>query len=302
MFETHLGQLAALGTACCWTVTALAFESASKRIGSLAVNLIRLFIAFGFLTIFCAIQRGQALPLDASQHTWLWLAISGLVGFSLGDLCLFRAFVLVGSRISMLIMALVPLMCALTGWALMDERLTGQDWLGMAITIAGVVWVILERRREDSAIQRSLLSKGIALALLGALGQAVGLVLSKYGMRDYDPFAATQIRVLAGMVGFGVIFSFIGWWPKVAQAFKDRGAIARTSLGAFFGPFLGVSLSLAAVQYIETGVAATIMSIVPVLILAPAALLFKDRITRRAVLGAVLAVSGVALLFLELPF
>ena len=298
MFTSHLGELAALGTAGCWTVTAMAFESAGRRVGSLSVNLIRLVMAFVFISLFCLITRGRIFPDDATPHAWLWLSISGLVGFCIGDLCLFRAFVLVGARISMLIMALVPPITALLGWVLLGEQLEELDWAGMAITICGVAWVVLERKKKEDGRRSRLPLWGILLAFLGALGQAVGLVLSKLGMGDYNPFAATQIRIIAGIGGFALLFSFVGWWPKAASALKDRGAFGRINLGAFFGPFLGVSLSLAAVQYTETGVASTIMSIVPVLIIPPAILIFKEKVSPRAVLGAALAVVGVALLFL----
>jgi drug/metabolite transporter (DMT)-like permease len=298
MFASHLGELAALGTAGCWTVTALAFESAGRRVGSLSVNLIRLVMALVFISLFCLLTRGRLLPDDATPHAWLWLSVSGLVGFSIGDLCLFRAFVLVGARISMLIMALVPPITALLGFLLLGETLTRLDWLGMAVTICGVTWVVLERQEKKGGGRRRLPGWGVLLAFLGAVGQAVGLVLSKLGMGDYNPFAATQIRILAGIAGFVVLFSIVGWWPRVAAALKDRGAFGRINLGAFFGPFLGVSLSLAAVQYTETGVASTIMSIVPVLIIPPAILIFKERVSLRAALGAALAVMGVALLFL----
>ena len=239
MIASRAGELAALGTAICWTITAMAFESAGKRIGSLAVNLIRLVLGLVFLTLYCWIVRGQALPTDADAHAWGWLTVSGLIGFTLGDLFLFRAFVLVGSRISVLIMSLVPLFSALFGWILMQESLNGLDWLGMGITLAGVIWVVLERKEGKDGERGRLSPTGIGFAVLGALGQAVGLVFSKYGMRDYDPFAATQIRVLAGIAGFAVLFSLIGWWGKTAAALSDRGAMVRTGVGAFFGPFLG---------------------------------------------------------------
>jgi drug/metabolite transporter (DMT)-like permease len=139
---------------------------------------------------------------------------------------------------------------------------------------------------------------GILLGLGGALGQAGGLVLSKYGMGDYDPFAATQIRVIAGTVSFAVIFVFIGWWPRTIAALRDRRAMGFTTLGAFFGPFLGVSLSLAAVKFTQAGVAASLMSLMPVLIIPPAILIKKERISPRAIAGAGFAVAGAALLFL----
>jgi len=292
------GEVAALATALCWTATSLAFESAGKRIGSLAVNLIRLVMAFGFLAAYTWTTRGRLLPTDASAHTWFWLSLSGVVGFTIGDLCLFRAFVVLGARLSMLLMSLVPPMTALIGLAILGEHLDPLDWLGMTITVAGVTWVVAERRPPQPGEPDSPHSRtGILLGVMGAAGQSVGLVLSKYGMRDYDPFAATHIRIIAGIVAFAVVFAVIGWWPTVFRALRNREAMVRTTVGAIFGPFLGVSLSLVAVKYTEAGVAATIMALVPVLIIPPAVLIQKERVTSRAVLGSLLAVGGVGLLF-----
>ncbi|MBW2276448.1 MAG: DMT family transporter [Deltaproteobacteria bacterium] len=294
----YAGELAALATACCWTVTSMAFEAAGKRIGSLPVNFIRLVMALGFLTVWGAIARGMPLPTDATASAWGWLAISGVVGFAVGDLCLFRAFVVVGARLSMLMMALVPLFTALIGRAILGEQLGLLDLAGMGLTMGGVAWVVLERKKSGEGDGARPPVSGILLGFGGAVGQAVGLVLSKYGMRDYDPFAATQIRVIAGIGAFAAIFTIAGIWPRVVEALSNRAAMVRTALGAVFGPFLGVSMSLLAVKHTETGVAATIMSIVPVLIIAPSALIFKEPVTLRAVLGALIAVGGVAVLFL----
>jgi drug/metabolite transporter (DMT)-like permease len=298
MSWSHAGELAALGTACCWTVTALVFERAGKRIGSLVVNLLRLLVAFCFLALFGSLVRGAALPLDATPHAWLWLGASGVVGFTVGDLCLFRAFVVIGSRLSVLLMSLVPPLTALLGWLLLGEVLSAADWLGMGLTVGGVAWVALERRPAADGRPGRVPWSGILLGLGGAAGQAVGLALSKYGMGDYDAFAATQIRVIAGALGFALVFTVIGWWPRVWAARRDRVALGQLSVGGLFGPFLGVSLSLYAVQHTATGVAATIMGILPVLILPPAILLNKERVSVRAVGGAMLAVAGVAVLFL----
>jgi len=297
MFGNHFGEIAALATAVCWTVTAMAFESAGRRVGSLAVNLIRLIMGFAFLTLYCAVVRGTAVPSDASLENWLWLAASGIVGFTIGDLCLFRAFVVVGSRVSMLLMALVPPITAITGFLLLGETMTATDLVGMALTVGGVTWVVLERQTAKGMVSRLPL-KGVLLGLGGATGQALGLVLSKRGMMGYDPFAATQIRVLAGIAGFVVLFSVIGWWRRVGEALGNRAAMARTGVGAFFGPFLGVSLSLVAVVYTQAGVAATLMALVPVLIIPPAIVFFGERVSLRAVIGSVVAVGGSAMLFL----
>jgi drug/metabolite transporter (DMT)-like permease len=279
-------------------VSALAFQGAGRRVGSLPVNLIRLVMAVFLLGAFTWATRGMALPMDASPHTWAWLSLSGLVGFTVGDLCLFRAFVLVGARISMLIMTLVPLFTTIFGFLVMGEVLTVQQWAGMALTIAGVSSVVSERRRDANGRMERLPAGGVLLALAGAFGQALGLVLAKYGMGPYNAFAATQIRVLAGIVGFAVVFTLTGRWPRVRTALEDGRAMTATGLGAFFGPFIGVSLSLVAVQYTEAGVAATLMALTPVLIIPVSVVFYRERVAWPAAVGAAVAVCGSALLFL----
>lgn len=294
----HAGELAALGTALCWTVSSASFEAAGRRVGSIAVNLIRLVLAFLILGAVTAITRGLPLPLDATPHAWGWLALSGLVGFTLGDMFLFEALVLVGARISMLIMALVPPMTAVIGWAVMGERLSTQELAGMALTIAGVASVILERRRDASGQELRLPALGLLLAFGGAAGQATGLVLSKFGMGDYDALAATHIRIISGIGGLVLLYAIVGWWPRTVRALRDRVALGRMAVGATFGPFLGVVLSLLAVRHTQAGVAATLMGLVPVFILVPAVVIRREPVSARAITGALVAVTGSALLFL----
>jgi len=302
--QNYFGEIAGLLTAVFWTVTALAFESAGKKVGSLAVNLIRLVMAFFFIGIYSWFARGFFFPTDATLFNWKWLALSGLIGFVIGDLLLFQSYLVIGARVAMLLMALAPPFAALIGWLLLDEVLTPMNWLGMTITITGIVIVILKRKKteENGTITKKLTSNysihGILLALGGALGQAAGLVLSKKGMGDYDAFSASQIRVLTGIAGFSILFLFIRRWPKVWSALRNGPAMKRISLGAFFGPFLGVSFSLLAVQHTEAGIAATLMAIVPVLIIPPSVILFKEKINWKEILGAAITVGGITLFFL----
>jgi len=290
------GEAAALGTALCFTFTALAFESAGRRVGSLSVNLIRLFFGLGLLAIVEGARRGMPFPSDAPAGAWIVLSLSGLVGFALGDLCLFRAFVEIGSRLSLLLMSLVPAFTALLAWLALGESLAGRDLLGMALTIAGIAWVVLERRPGGRAeLPRPRLA-GILLGLGGAVGQTVGLVLSKIAVATYHPLPANQIRILAGIAGFLVVFAATRRWGRLAAALRDAPAMGRTFVGAFFGPFLGVSLSLVAVRDAPAGVAATLMGLAPVLILPVVVLLRREAVSARAAGGAALAVAGTALL------
>jgi len=300
--QQYLGETAALLTAVCWTVTAMAFETAGKRVGALSLNLIRLLIGLVFLSLFNLIVNGEIIP-TATGYQWTWLVLSGLVGFVLGDLFLFRAFILIGARISMLIMALVPPLTALIGWVTLGEVLSPKEMLGMAITLLGIFLVMsvkmdLGKNLGGRVKKAGPLILGALLALGGAAGQASGLVLSKKGMQDMNAFSATQIRIMAGVVGFSLVITGFRRWKRLFAATRDLRAMKAVTLGSFTGPFLGVSLSLLAVQHTDTGIAATLMALTPVMIIPSEILFKKEKIRILEVIGALISVAGVALFFL----
>ena len=297
MIASHLGESAALMVAVFWTITALAFESASIRVGSLPVNLIRLVMAFLFLCILTGIVRGNPLPTDATAHNWIWLSISGLIGFVLGDLFLFKSYTIVGSWFAMLIMTLAPTIAAIFGWLILGETMNYTSLLGMIITLSGIALTVFGRGKGKEKLSFNKPVKGVLYAFLGALGQGLGIVFSKLGMGDYNAFASTQIRILTGIAGFIVIVTLSRRWPSIGMALKNKKGLLAITTGSFFGPFLGVSFSLVAISYTVTGIASTIMAIVPVLIIPPSILLFHHRITVKEMIGALLSVGGVILFF-----
>ena len=298
MIQSHYGEVAALMVAFFWSITALSFETASKKVGSLPVNIIRLVIGLAFLSVMNWMSRGLLLPTDASLHNWIWLSVSGLIGFVIGDFLLFKSFTVIGAWLAMLIMTLAPPMAAVFGWLLLDERLSIMSLAGMVITLAGIVVVIFRPEGKNGNVAVSKPIAGLLFAFGGALGQALGIVFSKYGMQQYSPFAATQIRIIAGIIGFIVFITLIGKWVSVRSALMDRKAMIPTTIGSFFGPFLGVSFSLLAIQHTSTGVASTIMALVPIFVIPPSILLFKHKITGREILGTIISLCGVALFFL----
>jgi drug/metabolite transporter (DMT)-like permease len=298
MFQSHIGVFAALAAALCWTVTAVAFESAGKKVGSISVNLIRLVIAFVLLSIFNLITRGMIVPIDASGTAWMWLSISGIIGFVIGDLFLFQAYVEIGSRISMLLMSTVPPITAITGFLIMGERITPLGIIGMITTIIGIAIVILTKSPDEKKIKFSHPVKGLIYAFIGALGQAFGLVFSKFGMGSYNPFAATQIRIIAAIIGFSIVITLTKNWGKLFAALKNTKAMKYISVGSFFGPFIGVSLSLLAVQHAPTGIVSTITSITPILLIPVSIIMFKEKIYLREMFGAVISLVGISLLFI----
>lgn len=313
ILDSHIGELAALGTAVCWVFTAIFFEAAGKRIGSLAVNLLRLVLGWCFLALLCWATRGHPLPVDAGAHAWLWLSASGLVGLFLGDMCLFRAFIVLGPRLSALVMSLVPPLTAVIGWLFLGESLAWRDIVAIALTVTGVALAVTERHKpgpvrvavpqtnaQASGPGHAVAAPawhGVGLALGGALGQSIGLILSKHGMGEYSAVAATQIRVIAGLLGFAALFSVIGFWPRIRTALRHRGGLGFTALGALVGPVLGVTLSLYAVQQTKAGIAASITALTPVLMIPVVAITHHERVSMRGVLASLTAFAGVALLF-----
>lgn len=291
--QSHVGEIASLLTAVCWTFSAIYFEKAGRRVGSLSVNIIRIFLGVIFLGITTLFTRGMFFPIDATPYNWFWLGISGIVGFFLGDLFLFKSYTIIGSRTSQLVMSLAPMITAVIGWFFISEYLTPKSIAGIVVSVTGIMIAVAGKKlRLDVPV------KGFLYAIGGALGQAVGLILSKKGMGDYDAIAATQIRAIFGFAAFALLVTFMRRWRKVILATGERKSMSAITIGAMFGPFIGVSLSLFAVKHTETGIASALMALTPIFIIIPSAIMFKEKITARQVTGAVISIIGASIFFL----
>jgi len=293
MFESHIGEFAGLGVSVCWTMSALFFEKAGTKIGSLSVNFIRLFLAIIFLGITSFFTRGFFLPVDATAYQWFWLGLSGFVGFYLGDMVLFKSYLIIGSRTAALIMSFAPMLTAIIGWFFLDEKLDIKSIIAILISVLGIIIAV-----SNKQMKLNVPLKGFLLAFGGALGQAVGLILSKKGMGDYDPIAATQIRALFGILSFGIMITILGRWYKIKEAFQNKSSMKAVSIGSFFGLFIGVALSLFAIQHTKTGIASTLMALVPIFIIWPSSIMFDEKIKIQQIIGAVVSIIGVSLFFM----
>ena len=293
MFQSHIGEIAGLGVSICWTVSALTFEKAGHKIGSLSVNFIRLLMAIIFIGITTYFTRGIFFPTDATPYQWFWLGLSGFVGFFLGDMFLFKSYMVIGSRTAALIMSFAPMLTAIIGWFFLNEKLSGMNIAGILVSISGIVIAI-----SNSRMKLNIPFKGFLLAFGGASGQAVGLILSKKGMGHYDPIAATQIRALFGILSFAILITVLRRWKKVGNSFTHTSSMKFLAVGSMFGPFIGVALSLFAIQQTKTGIASTLMALVPVFIILPSAIMFKEKITPQQVIGAAISIFGASLFFM----
>lgn len=317
MFDSlhaYEGQAAGLLTSVLWTATSLLFTAAAKRIGPTVVNASRIVLAVALLAATHRLVAGTWWPEMVPRQV-VWLALSGIVGLSIGDQALFTAFVYIGPRVAMLVMTTSPLIAALFGWVALGESLHGWAWAGVMLTIGGVGWVVMERPSERLAKRSRYWGRGLLLAFVGAACQAGGLWLSKEGMghgwlpedRRLTPQAATFARMT---------FAALGMVPIVALHYRReakrrasglaappagqwRAGLLFSTGGAVVGPFLGVWMSLVACDRAPLGIAQTLCSLSPIFLLPFAAAIHKERISYRAVFGAALAVAGSALLFVR---
>lgn len=290
----------------CWTVGSQFVEAAGHRVGAMAVNSLRLVIAVIFLAVWVGVASGTPWPTGFTGEQIGWLAASGFIGLFLGDMCLFRAFIELGPRLSMLIMSLATPLTAMLGFVFLGEQYLTLQWIGMSVTLIGVAWVIVERKPEHLKARlvdtprprrvRHVTPRAVLLALGGVVGQAVGYVMAKQGMGDGDPFAATQIRFAAAIVAFIPLLTVMGYWPRLGRALRNKAAMGFIIGGATLGSAVGVGLSLVAIKFTTTGVASTILATVPILLIPFAIVIHREHVSWRAALGALVAFAGIVLL------
>lgn len=304
----YLGQLAALATSLSWSVTSIFFTLSGRRVGSAIVNRTRLLFAFIFAGLMHWITEGQPFPFDAAPYRLVWLALSGIIGFVIGDSCLFQAFVMIGPRLSMLMMALAPVLSALMSWVFLSETLAGQELLGIAVTIGGIALVVSDNpnrsdedaQREDGAKSTRRYAMGILFGLGAAIGQAVGLFTSKMGVSGAFPaLSGSMIRITTATIVIWLLTLLLGQVRANMAALREQPkALLAIMSGAATGPFLGVWLSLIAIQNAPLGVASTLISLAPIILLPVGYFFFREQIGIRAIVGTITAVAGTAILFL----
>jgi len=294
----YAGELSALVTAVMWTGSALAFAAATTRVGSVYVNIVRLVAAVVFLFVTIVIFDIQ---VNVSAAQVMFLSISGLIGFVFGDTFLFKSYEYNDARISTLLMSTAPAIAAVFAYIFLHETLSPVAIFGMIITLGGIALVVLERK-EPSSHHTPIFMIGIWYAFLGAVGQAGGLILAKkaFASGEINGFVATLIRAVAATIVILPLNYYAGRFTHPFKVFRDdRKAFNFTMLGAFLGPYLGVTFSLIAISSTTVAVAATIMATVPILMLPTVWILFHEKLSWSAIVGACVAVAGVGILFLR---
>jgi len=291
-----------LATALSWSIGIFPFTEASKAFGANPVNTIRLMLAtlaLAIITVFISDLSFESLIMMPGMKAWFWLGLSGLLGLALGDYFSFRAFASLGARNSSVFSTLAPGAALLAAFLIKDTVPRWVELLGMLVTLSGVYLLLFLKGKESQGGKFDL--RGIADAVLAALCQGAGLVFSELGIESnagIDPVHAAFMRMFSGSIILYITALFSGRLGSLHQTVWHGNSKAKLMLisGTVFGPILGNSLAMLAVQELSAPVAQTIFSLVPIMAIPLSALFYSERIKPHMIWPALLAFLGVVIL------
>lgn len=294
--DKYGGELAALTAALLWAAASVIYRRLGERIPPLGLNLLKGVLALAMLAL-ALLATGDSLA-GVEPQVLILLLFSGAVGIGLGDTAYFASLNALGARQALLLGILAPPMAGLLASIFLDERLSAGAWAGIALTVAGVAWVITERTTEE-ARGPIRLGRGVGFGLLAALAQAAGMVLARgaFLQATVSPLWAAALRLVSGILALLLWICLtrqpVGRWLR---AIAGARTWSRLGVAVFFGTFLAVWLQQVALRLTSAGVTQALFSTSPLFVL-PIAALLGERITARAVAGVILALVGVGLLF-----
>lgn len=292
------GASAAFSAAFLWAGSAIIFENISKNISPTRLNLYKGLIALVLLAVTSMILGERFVKFNWNEI--FILAISGIIGIGLGDTAFFQSVKKVGARRALTLFTLAPPMAALIALIFLGEQLSLMTWIGIMITVGGVMWVVTEESRDEKIqIKKKDLLPGILFGALAALGQAVGVVMTRSVLTQTNltTLQSTAVRLAAAMVSIMVIIGVLERGSKKqVKVSMDKKLIGMLVLASVFGAYISLWLQQITIENLPAGIAQTLLSTSPIFIL-PMSALIGEKISARAIIGAVLAIGGITLVF-----
>ncbi|WP_448819850.1 DMT family transporter [Cetobacterium sp.] len=287
-----MGEGLALAAAFGWVGSSVFLERASKETGTLAVNLIRLIVAMFFLGIITYLKRGLVLPLDVTKESFKFLSISGLFGLFLGDFFLYKSYIKIGPRITLLVMTFTPIAVSILSFFILGEKMEGFKILGVVLTIIGITVVIL-RKKNDKEFSKV----GFGYALLAMLGESLGIIFTRLGSIDYDSFATIQVRTIPAILAFIIYISLKKEWSNIKEGVINKKGMIYIVLGTVVAT-LGVTALVEAMKYANVGIVSTLAATSPILIIPISIIFFKEKVSILEGIGALVSFAGITIFFI----
>ncbi len=299
-----IGGMAALISALLWAISAIIFSSLGKNIPPAELNLVKGSFAVSLMIITTLLLR-EKLPQMPFLALGL-LLVSGAVGIGIGDTAYFESLNHMGSRLALLLAMIAPPMTGAIAWIFLGETIPLTGWLGIAITIAGIVWVISEEQTGDNRLKVNY-KQGIKFAVISALAQAIGAVITRYSMISADvTVSALQVSIIRLLAGIAYLIIFIKvtrrtsflWLRKnqSEQSVPRRKLLRMIALVGLLGTYSAIWLQSLSIQFAPVAIAQTLLSTSPLFIL-PIIALQGEKLSFRAVGGVIVSLAGIILLF-----
>lgn len=295
-------MLFALLTTFLFAGSAICNTRISNLLDTVAANLYRLSLALLALGLLTALTD----PRSFHAGGFAWLLLSGFVGFGVGDIGLFSAFLRIGSRLTVLInFCLGTVVGALGDTVLLGVSIAPREWAAIAVVLSGLAVALMAARRRGS--RHGSFAAGIVAAVVGAFGQGMGATISQLGREAaaHDGIAISGVsqafqRVIAGLLCLFVVYQWRRWRGKLTTTGARPSQVLPWLAGAALcGPVLGVSCFQQALNVVgSSGIVMAVVATSPLLLIPLAWLIEGDRPTRFSVIGALVGVGGVIALVL----
>lgn len=306
-----LGLLAALLAAVCWSLSTVLYKQAGRVVPPIELNLVKGLVAGALLGLILALS-GDGSAWQAAGPTTL-LLVSGLIGLGIGDTAFFAALNRMGARRVLLLELTVPPMTAIGAWFALGERVDAWGWLGIAITTLGIGWVLIERRSDNDP--HRFTASGLSLAMLATTCQAAGAIIARGVFLNTDISSASSalVRLVGGTLVLLIILPLAHRRQALGTAlgeprhggvdWPNLSKVMVPLLGAIIlGTFLGLWLQQTSFKLAPTvGGAQGLIATTPLWVL-PLAAMTGEKVTRRSVLGACVALVGVLILLRVIRF
>lgn len=302
-----IGILLAIAAAGGWAHNSIVYTFAGRRVGSNTTAHIRLWFALAMSLLIHTLVSGRLIPVIGTPISLAATVVSGILGYFLADLFIFKAFLYIGPRDTMLILTTSPLFSALFAFLFYGEMLSFPDIFAGLLILGGIVIVVKDPRQwgegdggGDGGRSGGRKMVGVAAGFLGSLGQSLGLIFSKYSLVAGDsPLEINVYRIAAGLAAMVLFLTFRGSLVSDFKKMQDRRALFLIAFGALIGPSLGVLAALYAVLFIPVGLSAVLMQTTPIMLLPFEKFLFGRRISPISIVGTLVSLAGIGLLILR---
>lgn len=288
-----IGELLALLAAVCGAFASVAYNQLGKKVGSDILAYTRMLIAVPIMCIYALLTDGFVIN-SGNLNQILYLLISGIIGFFVTDLFMFRAYVMWGARETMVVMCLAPVLSGVFAFVFFKESLTAKQIVGSLCSISGIVIMTLGGNEG----KKTALTKGAIFAFLAALLQSVADMTAKGALTTLPWVTSAAVRAFGGVLAW-LVFGFVKrsvLFENKAEVYKPKFFVSLVCT-VLIGTVIGTTLAMGALKSAPAGIVTSLKQVSPIFILPYEAMVLKRRLTLSDILGTLVSVFGVFLLF-----